>query len=125
MKIFAYTLLSFFLIQTARTACPVEDDPTNLARCIQVDVSAIVAAAKGSSDLTSFCALADRYMECIKTYTRGCIGFYFGEGTLTELQNIALYCCNGITSTKECPFNRKKFQIKIQLFWKKLFIYFY
>lgn len=86
-------------------ACPVEDDPTNLARCIQVDVSAIVGAIKGSNDFTSFCALADRYMECFKTYTRGCVGFYFGEGALTELQNIALYCCNGITSSRDCPFN--------------------
>jgi len=68
-------------------------------------VSAIVAVAKGSDDAASFCALASRYMECIKTYTRGCLGFYFGEGTLTELQNIAQYCCSGITSTKECPFN--------------------
>jgi len=55
--------------------------------------------------MTSFCALADRYMECFKTYTRGCVGFYFGEGSLTELQNIALYCCNGITSSRDCPFN--------------------
>ncbi len=58
------------------SACPVEDDPSNLARCIQIDVTAIVQAIKGSRDYSSFCALADRYMECIKTYTRGCIGFY-------------------------------------------------
>lgn len=65
-----------FLIESILAACPVEDDPTNLARCIQVDTAAIVAFAKGSNDMTSFCALADRYMECIKTYTRGCIGFF-------------------------------------------------
>lgn len=69
-------ILVSFLIGFAWTACPVEDDPTNLARCIQVDTSAIVAFLKGSNDMTAFCALADRYMECFKTYTRGCVGFF-------------------------------------------------
>ena len=78
MKIILFLIANALLLEQAWSACPVEDDPTNLARCIQVDVSAIVAAAKGSTDLSSFCALADRYMECIKTYTRGCIGFYVG-----------------------------------------------
>ena len=72
-------LLAVYLVQIISTACPVEDDPTNLARCIQVDTSAIVGLAKGSNDMTSFCALADRYMECIKTYTRGCVGFFVIE----------------------------------------------
>ena len=61
---------------TAWAACPIEEDPSNLARCIQVDVTAIVYAARGKDDITSLCALADRYMECIKTYSRGCIGYY-------------------------------------------------
>ncbi len=69
-------IVQALILNTVWAGCPVEEDPTNLARCIQVDVSAIVSAAKGSDDLTSFCALADRYMECIKTYTRGCIGFF-------------------------------------------------
>ena len=73
---FLFLIAQLLLIKLVWSACPVEDDPTNLARCIQVDVSAIVSAAKGSNDVSSFCALADRYMECIKTYTRGCIGFY-------------------------------------------------
>lgn len=59
-----------------RGACPVEDDPTNLARCVQVDVTAIVYAARGKDDITSLCALADRYMECFKTYSRGCVGYH-------------------------------------------------
>lgn len=69
-------MLAACLIESIWTACPVEDDPTNLARCIQVDSAAIVALAKGSNDMTGLCALADRYMECIKTYTRGCVGFF-------------------------------------------------
>ena len=69
-------ILTVFLIDSIWTACPVEDDPANLARCIQIDTAAFVALAKGSNDMTGFCALADRYMECIKTYTRGCIGFF-------------------------------------------------
>ena len=62
--------------QLATTGCPVEDDPSQLARCIQIDVTAIVEAIKGSRDYTSFCALANRYMECFATYTRGCPGQY-------------------------------------------------
>lgn len=76
MKSLLVILFQICLIKSAFSRCPVEDDPTNLARCIQVDVSAIVAVAKGSDDVSSFCALANRYMECIKTYTRGCLGFY-------------------------------------------------
>jgi hypothetical protein len=60
----------------ATTGCPVEDDPSQLARCIQIDVTAIVEAIHGSQDYTSFCALANRYMECFSTYTRGCPGQY-------------------------------------------------
>lgn len=87
------------------SSCPIEEDPTNLARCIQVDITAIIYAVRGSEDLTTFCQLADRYMECIKTYTRGCVGFHFAEGSLTELQSIALYCCKGIYSSPDCPLN--------------------
>lgn len=35
-----------------------------------------VAAARGSADLTAFCGLASRYLECFKTYTRGCVGYF-------------------------------------------------
>ena len=55
--------------------------------------------------MTSFCALASRYLECFKTYTRGCVGYFLADGGLTEIQLIAQYCCNGITSTLDCPFN--------------------
>lgn len=75
-KILSLILLSLNIIQVYSLACPVEEDPTNLARCIQIDVTALVYAARGKDDITSLCALADRYMECIKTYTRGCVGYY-------------------------------------------------
>lgn len=86
-------------------ACPLEDDPTDLIRCIQIDISSIIAAARGATDLTAFCALASRYLECFKTYTRGCVGYFLADGAFTEIQLIAQYCCNGITSSLECPFN--------------------
>jgi hypothetical protein len=54
--------------------CPIEDDPTNLARCVNVDLTGIVVSIRNSNDLTNVCAIADRYMECFKTYTRGCVG---------------------------------------------------
>jgi len=105
--IFIAVFLTLQFVNVKAAACPVEDDPTNLARCVQVDVTAIVYAARGKDDITSLCAMADRYMECFKTYTRGCVGFHFGEGSLTELQNIALYCCRGVDSSPDCPFNAK------------------
>ncbi len=52
--------------------CPVEEDPVQLAECAQLDVQAIIQAAKGNLKL--FCNLAERYMECFKTKTRNCIG---------------------------------------------------
>lgn len=102
-----FMLLIFGLIclHGVWAACPLEDDPTDLIRCIQVDISAIIAAARGSTDLTSFCALASRYLECFKTYTRGCVGYFLADGAFTEIQLIAQYCCNGIESSLDCPFN--------------------
>lgn len=70
-----YLILVIALI--ARTSvgqapCPVEEDPVQLAECAQLDVQAIIQAAKGNLKL--FCNLAERYMECFKTKTRNCIG---------------------------------------------------
>lgn len=70
-----YLILAIALI--ARTSlgqapCPVEEDPVQLAECAQLDVQAIIQAAKGNLKL--FCNLAERYMECFKTKTRNCIG---------------------------------------------------
>ncbi len=76
LKLF-YALILYALVSYASSSrCIVEEDPSELARCIQIDVTAIIYAARGKDDLSSLCALADRYMECIKTYTRGCVGFY-------------------------------------------------
>ena len=62
VKKYKYFLSLFSMIISVFCNCPVEDDPTNLARCIQVDASAILYAAKSSGDLSSICAIADRYM---------------------------------------------------------------
>ncbi len=107
--------------------CPVEEDPVQLAECAQLDVQAIIQAAKGNLKL--FCNLAERYMECFKTKTRNCIGgwvltsqfsnrheaiktiFYIqvAEGGFTELQNLAQWCCvnPGSPEPDECPLRRK------------------
>jgi hypothetical protein len=62
------------IIQLAlgQAPCPVEEDPVQLAECAQLDVQAIIQAARGNLKL--FCNLAERYMECFKTKTRNCIG---------------------------------------------------
>ena len=78
---FLITTLNVFLAQfkvSTAPSCPIESDPLNLARCIQVDIASILYAVKDADDFTPICSLADRYMECIKTYSRGCIGFYVG-----------------------------------------------
>ena len=79
MHAFLLIFSSLFLSNSAQaiaSSCPLEEDITNIARCIQVDVTAIIYAVRGQEDLTAFCQLADRYMECFKTYTRGCVGFH-------------------------------------------------
>jgi hypothetical protein len=68
-------VLTIYVV-VVNSACPIEDDPINLSRCVQVDVTAIVYAARGKDDISSLCALADRYMECFKTYSRGCVGYH-------------------------------------------------
>lgn len=70
-------LVSFLICLVAHSIvgqlpCPVEEDPVQLAECAQLDVQAIIQAAKGNLKL--FCNLAERYMECFKTKTRNCIG---------------------------------------------------
>lgn len=105
MKVILIIAQLMLLQSVVWAACPLEDDPTDLIRCIQIDISAIIAAARGATDLTAFCALASRYLECFKTYTRGCVGYYLADGGFTEIQIIAQYCCNGITSSLDCPFN--------------------
>jgi len=86
--------------------CPVEEDPVQLAECAQLDVQAIIQAAKGNLKL--FCNLAERYMECFKTKTRNCIGGWVAEGGFTELQNLAQWCCvnPGTPEPDECPLRR-------------------
>jgi hypothetical protein len=84
----------------------VEEDPIQLAECAQLDVQAIIQAAKGNLKL--FCNLAERYMECFKTKTRNCIGGAVAEGGFTELQNLAQWCCvnPGVAEPDECPLRR-------------------
>ncbi len=76
---YIFLSLTIILIPCVWSGCPIEEDPTSLARCIQIDVTAIIFAAKGKEDITALCQLADRYMECIKTYSRGCTGYYVKE----------------------------------------------
>jgi hypothetical protein len=72
-----FVLISAFIVLISQPSfgqapCPVEEDPVQLAECAQLDVQAIIQAAKGNLKL--FCNLAERYMECFKTKTRNCIG---------------------------------------------------
>ncbi len=76
---FYLNILIFCISHVWSASCPLEDDPTNLARCVNVDLTGIVASIRSSNDLTNVCAIADRYMECFKTYTRGCVGQHVND----------------------------------------------
>ncbi len=72
-SLFIYVLIGLIIqLSFGQPPCPVEEDPVQLAECAQIDVQAIIQAAKGNLKL--FCDLAERYMECFKTKTRNCIG---------------------------------------------------
>ncbi|CAF1079110.1 unnamed protein product [Adineta ricciae] len=108
-NLFVCTVLSIVLIcqpSLSQAPCPVEEDPIQLAECAQLDVQAIIQGARGNLKL--FCNLAERYMECFKTKTRNCIGGWAAEGGLTELQNLAQWCCvnPGVQEPDECPLRR-------------------
>ena len=77
----ALLLLSLLMFSDVfgQAPCPVEEDPVQLAECAQLDVQAIIQAAKGNLKL--FCNLAERYMECFKTKTRNCIGGWVSRST--------------------------------------------
>ncbi|CAF3201103.1 unnamed protein product [Rotaria socialis] len=105
--VFICVLISIIIqLSLAQVPCSLEDDPIQLAECAQLDVQAIIQAAKGNLKL--FCNLAERYMECFKTKTRNCIGGSIAEGGFTELQNLAQWCCvnPGSPEPDECPLNR-------------------
>jgi len=79
-----FVLISVFIVLISQLSfgqapCPVEEDPVQLAECAQLDVQAIIQAAKGNLKL--FCNLAERYMECFKTKTRNCIGGWVKKTT--------------------------------------------
>ena len=74
----ASLLLLVAIVHTSRASCPIEDDPSTLLRCVQLDITTLMELARGSSDFSGLCSLASRYLECIRAYTRGCLGFYVG-----------------------------------------------
>jgi hypothetical protein len=64
------------LFVSCRCECPIEDNPSVLSKCVIVDISVLISLAQNLDDFTPLCQLADRFMECLKTYTRGCVGYY-------------------------------------------------
>jgi len=52
--------------------CNSSADPTTILSCVAIDAVGLVQATKGN--IRAFCTMAERFMECLKTKTRGCIG---------------------------------------------------
>ncbi len=93
-----------------------------------IDAVGLVQATKGN--IRAFCTMAERFMECLKTKTRGCFGedvrhrlifkknvfrekkmiFQFVRGSLSELIELSQKCCVNINErmSEECPFVGKK-----------------
>ncbi|CAF1616859.1 unnamed protein product [Rotaria magnacalcarata] len=100
-------LCLFNVIASASTNCPVEVDPTTILSCVAIDAVGLVQATKGN--IRGFCTMAERFMECLKTKTRGCIGEDFVRGSLSELIELSQKCCVNKDEklTEECPFVAK------------------
>ena len=47
-------------------------DPATILSCVAIDAVGLVQATKGN--IRVFCTMAERFMECVKTKTRGCVG---------------------------------------------------
>lgn len=47
-------------------------DPATILSCVAIDAVGLVQVTKGN--IRAFCTMAERFMECVKTKTRGCIG---------------------------------------------------
>ena len=47
-------------------------DPATILSCVAIDAVGLVQATKGN--VRVFCTMAERFMECVKTKTRGCVG---------------------------------------------------
>ena len=76
MRLFLWLINFFLLITTVRTSCRIEEDPVNLSTCISIDLTAIAFVVRGKDDIPTVCEIANRWMECVKTYSRGCVGHF-------------------------------------------------
>lgn len=59
-------------------------DPTTILSCVAIDAVGLVQATKGN--IRAFCTMAERFMECLKTKTRGC----FGEDVSQSIDKIRI-----------------------------------
>lgn len=71
VSLFLLVLISSPSISTG-VECPLETDPVTILSCVAIDAVGLVEATKGN--LRVFCTMAERFMECVKTKTRGCFG---------------------------------------------------
>lgn len=111
-------------------------DPATILSCVAIDAVGLVQVTKGN--IRVFCTMAERFMECVKTKTRGCIGeevrrktisigfcfsskvrrtfsfllFQFVRGSLSELIELSQKCCvnRDEKMSEECPFVSKFFE---------------
>jgi hypothetical protein len=61
-------------------------DPTTILSCVAIDAVGLVQATKGN--VRAFCTMAERFMECLKTKTRGCFGEDVRKSDFLKEKNI-------------------------------------
>ncbi len=66
-------------------------DPATILSCVAIDAVGLVQATKGN--VRVFCTMAERFMECVKTKTRGCVGEEVRKVSFeTKLEFFILVC---------------------------------
>ena len=60
-------------------------DPATILSCVAIDAVGLVQATKGN--IRVFCTMAERFMECVKTKTRGCVGEEVSQRERRESNN--------------------------------------
>ena len=56
-------------------------DPATILSCVAIDAVGLVQVTKGN--IRVFCTMAERFMDCFKPKTRGCIGEEVNQRTKT------------------------------------------
>ena len=90
--IFTSLALNLLLIQLSASKCLIADKPLEMLECITINPQMIVNLLS-TGDMKNFCATANSYLSCMKTYITDCVGGKVGMGAIDELFDLTKKCC--------------------------------